>query len=1011
MNSSGIKRSLAVAATSALAVAGLPLLATSASAVPIEDQFASADDIAFYAPTVVGVSTKNDGTNSTVSLVVGGGGNVTSVLFQYSTLAAPATFVDVPGGLVSRNADGVFAVDWANPPADLANIQAVPNTDDGLGSETVTRAATNLGTGATVDTVELGSEGALGAFDSPYTEVGNDGVYVGATGTTSSAGVSVTVTDASAGTAGTDTVVSEDADGTAGGSGVFAAVLDIAGYTPAGGGDPDQIALNAATADTDDAEGSTLYSQTIGSITATPETQERSNPSNSEITLTVLDTQGQPVANAQVGIFDDQGTPATGDDTSNILGYTDGNGEFVDSTQTTADTFTYYVNTTDVDAFQAGTDPSDTATVTTYTPVISSVDVVNERNRANFDLDEFADSDDFTIATLDQRGNAIAEDLTGDDIEYRWVIDPSATGATVTSPWIGAETNGDGEFAVPGPTDANYATWSAGVATQLPAGSYTLEARRPSTTIGGQPVNATPETVQAGESEITFDEGANVNAPVNGEVTIDGTLALGSGAGLGGREIQLTYSRGNVTYNSSIAADADQPQGTDQTTPLTAVAVTDANGNFSVVLTDPDVPVNVTPTDENGNNLNAIAEESATDTTSLQGDVGPNDSTDADQPANAEADLTVNFIQQPDAATIDIDIDELNGTAAPGSPVDLDIVVDDADGNPLSDYPVTVEVSKGFLSPNAESYNDLTLADGQDDEGDLYGFFQNDGTEQEISTGDAGVAGVVAAIERDEDFDDDGLTEITITVTAGGVTETETVTYDVRNLLNLGDAELVRADGEPAGDVTVGDEVDFNLFVYDQFGNLAGDEFARISDDSTIADFRTDEDFDQTLSDFTTSGPGITAFSDAPAVQTLFAQLSPGEAVVDDNGDADFNNRNVTVTSEPINWVGVVEPPVEDCNGVAPTTLISGDDNGARRDIVRFVTEDCAAGDEVTLYKIRGKKPNKRLVEIRTTQVSEDGNLTFSVADRNGNKKTRFIAKVRDAADYGISRSNTQKLR
>ncbi len=43
------------------------------------------------------------------------------------------------------------------------------------------------------------------------------------------------------------------------------------------------------------------------------------------------------------------------------------------------------------------------------------------------------------------------------------------------------------------------------------------------------------------------------------------------------------------------------------------------------------------------------------------------------------------------------------GTPGPGRPVDLDIVAEDKDGNDLPDYPVTVSVDKGFLSPNAES--------------------------------------------------------------------------------------------------------------------------------------------------------------------------------------------------------------------------------------------------------------------------------------------------------------------
>ena len=80
----------------------------------------------------------------------------------------------------------------------------------------------------------------------------------------------------------------------------FDSVLDITGYPYSAGTEANQIALNAATDNTDDAEGSTLYVQKIGSITATPATQDQVDPTNSEITLTVLDTTGKPVAGAQV---------------------------------------------------------------------------------------------------------------------------------------------------------------------------------------------------------------------------------------------------------------------------------------------------------------------------------------------------------------------------------------------------------------------------------------------------------------------------------------------------------------------------------------------------------------------------------------------------------------------------------------------------------------------------------------------------------------------------------------
>ncbi|MDN4176042.1 hypothetical protein QWY28_24060, partial [Nocardioides sp. SOB77] len=73
----------------------------------------------------------------------------------------------------------------------------------------------------------------------------------------------------------------------------------------------------------------------------------------------------------------------------------------------------------------------------------------------------------------------------------------------------------------------------------------------------------------------------------------------------------------------------------------------------------------------------------------------------------------------------------------------------------------------------------------------------------------------------------DGRVTATITVTAGGVTETRTVTYDSRNALNVEVVELARRGEGPA---TIGQDVRFNLFARDQFGNLVGDQQATISD-------------------------------------------------------------------------------------------------------------------------------------------------------------------------------------
>jgi hypothetical protein len=977
MISSGIKRGLAATAISAMAVTGLPLLASSASADPIATQVGNADGVEFYSQIVPGISAKNDGTNTTVSLVTGGGANVTSVAYQYTTSAAPATWVDVPGGLVARNADGVFAVDWSGVPANVAQIRAVPNT--GLANAVVVTAPAIAD--AAANTVELASEGSLGVFQAPY-GVGHDGDYVGVTGTVSQGSAAPNVTDASDGTGGADTTTLETTSSTT--SDTFNSVLDIDGYDYSSGSEPNQIAINAATNNTDDAEGSTLYVQTIGSITATPATQDQVNPANATITLTVLDTQGKPVAGAQVyrGSADTD-TDGAGADTDTdgpetLVGYTDGRGQVTDTTTTGATTYGYYVNTTGNTAYEPGVDKATTATVTTYTPTFSTITIKNERSRTNFDIDELSDADDFTIVTADQKGAPIA----GVPVDYRYIIDPSGAGATYTSPYTSTVSDANGKVAVPGLTETSYN------GAPVPPGTYTIEARRPN--VGGTGLtNATPVTVNESESEISYTEGASANAPINGDFTVTGNLANTDG-NLAGRLVSFTYAPG-IGGDATTAPQSAQPAGTTITAPGSGTAITDANGNFSVVLRDQGVPPNVTPTPESGTFTATATGEAASDATSLKGDLGTDGDTEAasapNAPANASQSLTVNFAQAATVTSIDVNLDEIFGSAAPGRPVDLDITVHGADGdsNPnndpaLADYPVTITVDKGFLSPNAETANDVTLASGHDSTGDLWGFFKNDGSSKSVSTGDASQAGAVAAIERDPGFDDDGLVDMVVTVKAGNTTVTKTITFDDRNMLNQGASTLERAAGAPQGDVPVGEEVPFQLYVHDQFGNLVGDQDARITDDSTVADFRTDGDFGRTTSDFTTNGPGIFAFSDAPAVQTLVAAMSPGEVLVDANDDPDGSGKNVSVAAAPITWVsGPGKQSAE--------LTLKGYSEG-KTDVLFANADSQAAGATVKLFK----KVNGAWKRVGLGTLNANGNYHFRVADKNGKKVTQYKA-------------------
>jgi len=952
MKSSDFKRGLAFSAVTALAVAGVPFLATSASAVPLVTQVTGVEILSPEetgpnagpgGSDADGVSIKNDGQNNTVSLVAAAEADVNSLAFAYREVGD--TDWTTIGSAVSRNADGVFQTEWA--PTVTAGteieIRAVGNNGD---QDVV--GATVLGTGADVHTVELSTEGSLGIYQNPFT----DSDFVAVHGTTSvpaPAGPAVAIYD-QLNNVNAGAVEIDEANGAA----RFSGVLEYDNYPYSAGNEPNQVAISAALGypQTTDTEASTLYIQSVATVTAEPENTNISS-GTTPTTVTVVDAQGEPVAGVRVGYrsgVNDPATPADERVDHPNAGTTNADGVVV--LDLGPDTYTVYADTEDqggnnTSEFSAGDVVAAPFTIGQYTPEFETIEIVNERDRSNFDNDELSDGDDFTIVTEDQEGNPIDENLPGADVQYRFVFTPSDGSADETTQWTDAEigANGEADVAVP----------------DLGEGTYRLEARRPNVQGSGL-TDAAPVEFAVSEAEVTFDEGADANAPIEGGYTVTGRLANDEG-GLAGRVVTVNY--GGTREDSRLAPQDDQPNGVTRVSDTQATVVTGADGTFSLALTDPAGPVVVEDDPEDATLTVTDVTEAENDSTSLN--VGA-------------ASIDVHFRAAAEVDSIDI---EATGDAAPGRPADLDITVYGPDGpdagtdpDVVTDEPVTVTVDKGFLT-------DGTLAEGNDAEGDLYGFFEDQGQEQELSTGDAGdAAEILAAIERDPGFDDDGRVTVTVTVTAGDVTETQEITFDSRNYLNLDSLELVRAEGEATGDVEVGGEVAFNLFARDQFGNLVGDQPARITDDSEVADVTTDGDFGDTLTDFLPSGANIVASSDAPAVQTLLATMTGvTETLVDDNGNADAGTRTVTDASDPINWVEA--PPVEEPEEI--NLVVTG--KGGKKDRIKANADDIAAGATAVLQR-NGRK-------IDSATLKANGNFTFKVKDRNGKKNTRYVVKVR----------------
>jgi hypothetical protein len=951
MTSSGMKRGLATVAVSALAVTGLPALAGTASADPIDTQVGTGN-VEIYTLgggdfNGVEGSTKFDGTNDTISLVAGAGSTVTSIQFQYRVSDA-AAWQNI-GPVLTRNADGAFQTDWAAP----ANL-------DGL--EVDVRAVPNVGTAKQIDnvlidiqeeTVELGTEGALGIYTNPHNSTQN----VAVRGTASS-GQNVGVWDETKRSAGVGTQVGTNILPEQGTDGVwrYEGVLTYPTtnlYHFSTGPEANQVVLAAANDLTDDAEASTYYVQSVSSVTATPKTTKVAVGGSTTAVVTVVDAQGKPVAGVTVGYLGPDGSDAdTNPDDHASVGTTDANGQ-VSLSGLTKGTYTAYADSDAVAGHSAGDKDAASFTISEYVAQLNSVTISSLKDRKAFDIDEIT-ADTFQVTLKDNEGNPFNA-----PVQYRWSVDNPGTADDHTGTWTDAGTTGaDGVISIPFDSLGEN------------GGNYTLEARHPNEAGTGL-MNATPMTFEVGESEITFDEGTSAEATSYSTVTYSGNLALvGSGTDLAGRTVTITYS----TTGDSVVATT-QPSGTTKGSGNTATAVTDANGNFSVTLSDPAGPPNVTPYSEVGTlTAEAVALH------------GTGDASNAD----AMDTLLVNWGPAPTPASITIDANDLfqyeNDT--PGRPVDFDVVVKDAAGTALKDFPVEVTVDHGFVTPGAgdgAGYGDDSelTPDPAPVAGANYGEWKDLGATETVSTGDGSTADFAAAIERDAGFDDDGLVNTTVTVKAGSVTKTYTINWNSSDPLNPGSVELVPVAGESTS-ANVGDTVEFNVFAKDQFGNLVGNEQVQMFDNTTSADFTTDYFGGYALSDFTNSGPSVIASSDAAGSQVLEARWNnASDNYTNANGAHAQGNETVTDTAT-VTWSAPA--PRQTIQALLKLrNQVDGDD------VAKVNAPSAAAGARVKLFKIK-KDGTRVLLAVKTANAH--GNAKFVVNDNKPGKVTTYKAKV-----------------
>ena len=384
----------------------------------------------------------------------------------------------------------------------------------------------------------------------------------------------------------------------------------------------------------------------------------------------------------------------------------------------------------------------------------------------------------------------------------------------------------DGKVAVPAPT-------------VTVSGEYTLKAYiekdgTPGASAGD--IVMTPFTFKMGQSAVEFADGDVSQALAGGGKTFDAKLVLEDGTPLSGRDVTFSYAPGDETpadttdaANGDSFVSATQPAGTTRINNNSAKDTTDEHGVVSISLTDPsetDQPK------ELGGDLNA----------NTSGTPNPNGS----------GDVEVDFLRSlvpANSDDISVDANEIFGQITPGRPAKLDISVENADGDELTDLPVTVTVNKGFLSPYAGDIDELVPA-AQPAEGGLFGEWKSLGTSQVVSTDDAGWSGITAAIEDDPGFETDDEVTMSVTVKVGNVSKTVPVDFHSVDPMNPGEVTIVQAADQTVGvlpNAPTTEDVYYDVFVHDQFGNLVEDEAVTISDNGSPAELNW-ESGDETVS-------------------------------------------------------------------------------------------------------------------------------------------------------------------
>lgn len=553
-------RGLALSAVSALAITGVSFVPSSALAAP-----GDGDGVVMLSQLDGKASVRPDGYDAVtqyVDVVAERLDPDTTIRFEVNADPAADASSDGWTELAGQGSQAgrFWRLTWDASAfvGSTVSLRAVAQTDDGERSySTVNRVAV---TGAPAPdataphSVSVDGASPSGYFTQPYADSKRTATQIVVTGSTSALEGTVDLSwwRSSDGTFQGSTAAAltlgEGKVFSGGGNvyydiGEFREALDITGYDAEA--DDDVLAVRGVR-DSDSVAAMTTYEQTIGLIESLDFTDAGSRRPTAN--LRVTDTESSPVVGAEVRRSSDQ----------SVVGYTDKDG-LVTAEQDAGATETYYVNTTDADAYEPGVDFTTSAvTAPQFTPVVTDVIPVLE-DGDYFDDDEYTDGD-IALQVVDQEDKAIAAE--GETVTYS--LHPKGTDAPEPTT---ATTDAAGRVVIPfDPAGAD--------------GTYVLEVTKPESVGGGQ---RSPLELTAGDSTLTLTPDGTGTAASGGQITYTGTLSL-DGHPLTDRSIDLTYARGTEAAPGT-AADAGIVVGDDRV--LATAATTDEDGEFSVTVADP----------------------------------------------------------------------------------------------------------------------------------------------------------------------------------------------------------------------------------------------------------------------------------------------------------------------------------------------------------------------------------------------------------------------------------------